>query len=568
MLLAGYQTNRELEMLETLQEIKNVLHEKAELLTENEEFSPYVRGTEGLNSFPEKQRSIIAAVKPNSKNDVKALLNLANQVSDNEQLKFSIHPISSGRNWGYGTSQPPAPNSQTLILDLSTLTKIEFDDELGLVTLEPGVTQQQLSEFLIAHGDNFMVPVTGAGPDCSIVGNAIERGYGITPHSEHFNAVNAIKGFWANGRPFQSAIYELDQSEDKFVDKTFKWGVGPHLDALFTQSSFGIVTEMTIRLAARSPAFSSFFVQLKDNDVLDQAVPLIRQVLREYEGIVGSINLMDKRRVLAMFAENPNGSNQHKVMSDDDVSRLAKKHDIPSWTIVGSIYGSKGVAKAAQKEISAIFNALSGKQIFSNSLLVRTGKLFIYNTPEFLFKLIPPLAMVREQLRSFDMGNEIMLGKPNKVALKLPYWRHSDNNILSRSSLSPGKDKCGLLWYAPLVPMKPEAMKDFTAFIRNTCPKYQIEPFITFTNLKHDCVDSTIPIVFDQDNEQAVRDAHICLDELVSEGLKKGFVPYRLNIDQQQNLLNKESDFWQTTNELKKVLDPNRVLSPGRYNPI
>lgn len=559
---------RNSQMSNTFEKIQSVLHTESQLLTENEDLAKYVRGTEGLQNIIGKQRAIIAVVLPSSRNDIKALLDLANQLGDDEELKFSIHPISSGRNWGYGTSQPPAPDSRTIILDLSTLTKIEYDEELGLVTLEPGVTQKQLSEFLIARGDNFMVPVTGAGPDCSIMGNAIERGYGITPHSEHFNAVNAIKGFWANGRPFQSAIYELDQSEDKFVDKTFKWGVGPHLDALFTQSSFGIVTEMTIRLAARPPAFSSFFVQLKDNDVLDQAVPLIRQVLREYEGIVGSINLMDKRRVLAMFAENPNGNNQHQVMSDDDVTRLAKKHDIPNWTIVGSIYGSKGVAKTAQKEISKIFNALSGKQIFSSSLIVRAGKLFIYNTPEFLFKLAPPLAMIREQLRSFDLGNEIMLGKPNKVALKLPYWRHSDNNILSRSSLSPGKDKCGLLWYAPLVPMKPEAMKDFTAFIRNTCPKYQIEPFITFTNLKHDCVDSTIPIVFDQDNEQAVRDAHSCLDELVSEGLKKGFVPYRLNIDQQQNLLKKESDFWQTTNELKKVLDPNRVLSPGRYNPI
>jgi 4-cresol dehydrogenase (hydroxylating) len=40
-----------------------------------------------------------------------------------------------------------------------------------------------------------------------------------------------------------------------------------------------------------------------------------------------------------------------------------------------------------------------------------------------------------------------------------------------------------------------------------------------------------------------------------------------LNIDQQQYLLDKNSDFWQTTAQLKAVLDPNKVLSPGRYNP-
>ena len=54
---------------------------------------------------------------------------------------------------------------------------------------------------------------------------------------------------------------------------------------------------------------------------------------------------------------------------------------------------------------------------------------------------------------------------------------------------------------------------------------------------------------------------------LVEEGLKKGFVPYRLNVDQQQWLLNKDSDFWQTVNQLKSSLDPNNILSQGRYNP-
>jgi 4-cresol dehydrogenase (hydroxylating) len=555
-------------MINIHKEIKNVIHANAIFLTQSEDLAHYLQGTEGLNHFPDKKRVIIGAVKAHNKADIKALLDLANLLSNNEQLRFSIHPISSGKNWGYGTSQPPTPNNQTLILDLSTLNQIHFDEELGLATLEPGVTQKQLSAFLIERGDNFMVPVTGAGPDCSIVGNALERGYGITPHSDHFSAVNALKGYWANGRAFQSAIYELDQSKEKLVDKTFKWGVGPHLDALFTQSSFGIVTEMTIRLACRSPAFSSFFIQLTEDDILDRAVPIIRRVLRYYEGIVGSINLMDKRRVLAMFANNPNGRNLHKVMSEDDVTSLALKYKVPCWTIVGSIYGSKGVVKAAQKEICTIFKALPSKQVFSNSFLVKSGKFVIDNLPEFFFKLISVLEMMRQQLKSFDLGNEIMLGKPNKIALKLPYWRHKDNNILEHSDLSPGKDNCGLLWYAPLIPMKANAMKEFSNLVRDICPKYNIEPFITFTNLKHDCVDSTIPIVFDQENHQAVQDAHNCLKELVAEGLKKGFVPYRLNIDQQQYLLDKNSDFWQTSNQLKALLDPNQVLSSGRYNPL
>jgi 4-cresol dehydrogenase (hydroxylating) len=57
------------------------------------------------------------------------------------------------------------------------------------------------------------------------------------------------------------------------------------------------------------------------------------------------------------------------------------------------------------------------------------------------------------------------------------------------------------------------------------------------------------------------------LEVLTKEGLKRGFVPYRINIDQQQWLLDKDSDFWQTVNLLKKSLDPNSILSISRYNP-
>jgi hypothetical protein len=54
-----------------------------------------------------------------------------------------------------------------------------------VVTLEPGVTQARLHEFLCDGKYPYLVPVTGAGPNCSIVGNAIERGYGITPWVDH-----------------------------------------------------------------------------------------------------------------------------------------------------------------------------------------------------------------------------------------------------------------------------------------------------------------------------------------------------------------------------------------------
>jgi 4-cresol dehydrogenase (hydroxylating) len=528
----------------------------------------YMQGTEGLDYFSEKKRTLCAIITITQTSEIKMLLELANESALDEQLRFSIYPISTGNNWGYGTSQPSSQNNNIVLLDLSKLTQIiDFDEELGLITLEPGVTQQQLSDYLINLGDEYMVPVTGAGPDCSILSNALERGYGITPYTDHFAAVTSIRGYWANGTPYQSAVHELDQSQEQFVDKTFKWGLGPYLDGLFTQSNLGIVSQMSIRLAKKKPAFTSFFIQIDDDELLEPVVPIIRQVLQDYEGIVGSINLMDKRRILSMFAKNPNTPDMHSIMKEQHIDNLSKQQKTPSWTVVGTIYGSKKVVSAVKSEINALFKQVPCKRIFSNSPAIVGATKVIDLLPQGLINKFPALILAQGQLASFSKGKEIMLGKPNKVALKLCYWRHKAADTFDNNSLSPSTDGCGLLWYAPLITMKANKMREFVEFIRDVCPNFNIEPFITFTNLRHDCVDSTIPIVFDLSNPQAVTDAHNCLKELVKKGLTKGFVPYRLNIDQQQWLLDKDTDFWQTVNQLKLALDPNNVLSQGRYNP-
>ncbi|NQY48811.1 MAG: FAD-binding protein [Colwellia sp.] len=548
--------------------IENVLTSDSSFSFDSQQLSRFMLGTEGLAFFDKKQRQLMGVITLSQASEIKLILDLANQCAKNEELAFSLYPISTGNNWGYGTSQPTGLSNNIILLDLGRLTNItHFDSELGLVTLEPGVTQQQLSDFLHQHNHDYMVPVTGAGPSCSILANALERGYGITPYTDHFSAVTSIQGYWANGRPYQSAVNELDASEDKLVDKTFKWGLGPYLEGLFTQSNLGIVSQMTIRLAKIKPDFTSFFIQMQDDALLEKAVPLIRDVLQSYEGIVGAINLMDQRRLLSMFAKNPNGSDAHQVMHSNDINELATDLRAPSWTIVGSIYGTTRVVNAVKKEINNIFKQLPCKRIYSNSPTIVLANKVIDILPPWLIEKIPTLTKVAEQLDSFNKGKEIMLGKPNKVALKLAYWRHKDADSFDKETLSPGQDGCGLLWYAPLITMKAKKMREFVEFIRETCPKFNIEPFITFTNLKHDCVDSTIPIVFDLSNPKAVNDAHNCLKMLVEEGLKKGFVPYRLNVDQQQWLLNKDSDFWQTVNQLKSSLDPNNILSQGRYNP-
>ena len=210
-----------------------------------------------------------------------------------------VYPISTGRNWGYGTALPARDNC--VVIDLGGLRKIlHFDAELGVVTLEPGVTQGMLVDFLDAGNHNYLVPVTGAGPSCSVLANALERGYGITPYVDHFGATTDIEAVLADGTLYRTALREAGGEE---LARLFKWGIGPYSAGLFTQSGFGIVTRMSIILARSPECIKVCLFSLQHDALLEEAVLRIRNIMGRLSGTVGGINLMNQRRVHAADAK-------------------------------------------------------------------------------------------------------------------------------------------------------------------------------------------------------------------------------------------------------------------------
>jgi len=468
--------------------------------------------------------------------------------------KVPLYPVSTGHNWGYGTALPPVDDC--VILDLSELNRIvDFDADTGVVTVEPGVTQGQLAEFLDQGEYPFMVPVTGAGPACSMLGNALERGYGITPHADHFGAVMALQAVLADGSIYQSALTGLG---GEHLNRVFKWGIGPYLDGIFSQGSFGVVTQMTIALARRPEAIRSFLFGLKQPEQLGDLVVRIREVIARYPGIVGGINLMNAHRVLAMTVPYPRDRvATGETIPPEILHELRRDNMVMPWTGFGTLYGSKGVVKAAQREIQAILSPLAARLIFMSAKRIQTfiqvGKLL---PSRFRSGLIPKLETLE---RSF----QLVTGNPNQTALPLCYWLKDkpQNDV----HLDPARDGCGLIWYAPLVPMKQESVIRYVRMVTTIMNKYKLEPLMTLTSLSDRCFDSTVPLVFDPDSAAGRENAENCYWELLEEGKRQGFLPYRVGIQTMKWLSENESTYWRIVRGIKDTLDPDMIISPGRY---
>ncbi|MCB9772678.1 MAG: FAD-binding oxidoreductase [Candidatus Omnitrophica bacterium] len=498
------------------------------------------------------QREIPAAVLPRCTDDIIKIIKIASTYS------LALYPISKGNNWGYGTSNPVLNGS--VIVDLSEMNKItHFDANLGIVTIEPGVTQQMLCDFLHENGNKYLTPTTGAGPHGSIMGNALERGYGLTPVTDHFLAIQNIEAVLPNATIYHSPLYE---NGCESVDRVFKWGFGPYLDGIFSQGNFGIVTKMTIQLAARPEKIGAFVFEMKSEADLEKAVVIIQETLRELGGVAGSINLMNSLRLLSMSAPYP--LEQIQSAPNDFIPMLKKMaHDMnfATWTCLGSFYGKKEIVATATQLLKERIYPHTKRLIFMSRIQL--------NILEKILSVLPrsisasPLNRIQKMKMTFD----ILEGTPSQVAMPLCY-RKLPNGLPKTTDLNPARDGCGLFWYAPLVPMIPATVRQYVEFVHTVCAKHLIEPLITLTSVSDRCFDSTVPIIFDPQNAEDTLRAKNCFNELLKEGIALGFHPYRTGVDHMQEIIKSDQPFWIMQKAIKQAIDPKNIIAPGRYSAI
>ncbi|MFZ2253488.1 MAG: FAD-binding oxidoreductase [Minisyncoccia bacterium] len=475
--------------------------------------------------------SIAGALLPHSTEEVQSLVHTANCE------KVPLYPISTGNNWGYGSSMPVTHHN--VIVDLKGMDKIvDFDTDLGIVTIQPGVTQEILHEYIEKNNLPFITPVTGAGPHCSILANILERGYGITPIADHFSALTSLHVVLPDGSLYRSALEEMGGT---LIDRAYKYGIGPYLNGLFTQSNFGIVVQASIVLAPKPAHSEIFYFTLKKSTNLEMIVPSVSKILSSLGLVIGGINLMNQERV-------------------DSMSRTLSRHKestTPSWTGIGVLYGEKCIVDSA-------------KPFLRKNLKKHVNQLFFIRIDWFK-KIYPFLAkfplpaFLLAKLETFYRSIDLFLGIPSTVALPLAY-KKSGTLPKNLSDADVARDGCGLIWFTPLVPMKPDLVEKYIAVVRRVCTKFEVEPLITLSSLNERCFDSTVPLLFDKSNGDAIEKARACYDALWSECEKLHIFPYRLPTDEMHRITQQENPFWHLIKSIKNAIDPKGIISPGRYS--
>ena len=208
-----------------------------------------------------------AALFPRNSAEVVRIVKICNR------CKVPLWTSSTGRNIAYGSMAPVKPG--TVILSLRRMNRIvTVDPELCYAVVEPGVTYRHLYEHLHEKGYKLRLNIPSglthlAGP----VGTCLDRGVGYSAASENFENVCGMEVVLPDGEILRTGMGGIADSTSWH---TYKWGYGPYLDGLFTQSNYGICTRMGLWLMPEPPASMAFAVTCARHDDLAYLVDTLR----------------------------------------------------------------------------------------------------------------------------------------------------------------------------------------------------------------------------------------------------------------------------------------------------
>lgn len=484
-----------------------------------------------------------AIIRPGTREQVQGCVRVANE------HKVPIYPVSTGKNWAYGSRVPP--QSGCVLMELYRLNRIvDYDEKLAYVTVEPGVTFRQLYEFLRERNSNLMLSVTGSTPDSSPVGNALERGAGSGPYADRAAHVCSFEVVLPTGELVYTGFGRFENTK---TAKLHRWGVGPYLDGLFAQSNFGIVTEMTMWLAPRPDYFQSCFFGIDDDSRLEDLIDALQTL--QLRGLFrAGLTVRNDFNVLVRMQQYPwEALGGETPMPPELLERMRKGFWRDAWW--GSLWMGWAEVYCASKE-----QGLAERKIIEEALKDKVERLAFVDEGVTFSRWEGG----NEQGAAKYFGREDgePLGVPGDENIRSTYWRKKTPIPID---MDPDRDRCGVIFCVPTVPFDGRHVRSALDIVKDALEKYGFEPILIIGAISERVVYLNVDITYDREVAGEDERALACHDALLGRLIEGGYVPYRLGIQSAKLLPEPADDYGELLKKLKRALDPNNVLAPGRY---
>lgn len=511
-----------------------VLTSDEDLNTYRDAYSPYL-GEAG-------ERWASAAVAPDNAEEVQKIVKIANS------YRIPLYPISTGKNLGYGGTAPSYSGS--VVLDLKRMNRVlEIDVDRAFVLVEPGVSYFDLYRHIKDKGLKLWIDTPDPGWG-SLIGNALERGSGYTLPNirNHFEAHCGMEVVLASGDLVRTGMGALPTAK---TWQQYKTGFGPIVDGLFSQSNMGVVTKMGFWLMPEPDAYLKCHVLLPRYKDLIPLVPILNY-LENTNTFNGTADFGSPLLANPQIADWPYALEGHlpaiapehaellktmKLGYSPELEAYGLKHDIAYWKLALPFYGPAKAIQAQWEYAKEKFSSIPGVRFEEHEAIRLPLK------PEDEEKIhLPELGI--PSLKNFIFG--------------------------ARSQLNPNPGH-GHMWFAPIIPRTGEAIYKANEIFAQVSEKMGVPIQFSFALPACYWERNFIMICGFGVTEDPAQNAksRAMFRELIKVCAEQGWSEYRTPTVFQDDVV-KEMSFnnhalLRLQQTIKDALDPNGILSPGRY---
>jgi 4-cresol dehydrogenase (hydroxylating) len=129
----------------------------------------------------------------------------------------------------------------------------------------------------------------------------------------------------------------------------------------------------------------------------------------------------------------------------------------------------------------------------------------------------------------------------------------------------PDASATGYAFVVPLAPLEAEEATRMLAVIRSVAREHQLAPAITLNTLDDRLVEAVVSFAFCRRDELVARRVSACTRAMNEALVRSGYPPYRVSVDQMDVVVDPSSSRIRQLEALGRVLDPEGIIAPGRY---
>ena len=263
-------------------------------------------------------------------------------------------------NGAYGLEK--AAQDKVIIVDLQNMNEIiEVDGDLATCLVEPGVTFRQLDAHIKENGLKLWVDYPG-DPDESVAASFVNRRPGYTPYSDHFLMQCGLEVMLADGKVVRTGMGAMPKST---CWQLFKFGYGPWVDGLFTQSDFGVVTKVGMWMMPQPPAYQPFMVSVPNEDDLGALFDVLGP-LKLNMVVANGVAVSNALHEAALLGKRRSDYQGQGVMAASAVKAAGEAFGGGYWNLYGAIYGLPDNVRILFDMVRGAFSSIDGAKITTN----------------------------------------------------------------------------------------------------------------------------------------------------------------------------------------------------------